>query len=141
MDTRSFGLRNCYSIACAPSGPRQLSPLEAGRRLFGLAGSGGLDGDVLLANGGRLLLDVLSHPEYATPACGDVRDLVVHDKAGERILEGLLADAVQRLREEGIPRRYLRGLAQRHPGGGFLWRPGDVRGESGAATSVGWLRS
>ena len=28
-------------------------------------------------------------------------DLVVHDKAGERILEGLLEDAGQRLREEG----------------------------------------
>jgi proteasome accessory factor A len=29
-------------------------------------------------------------------------DLVVHDKAGERILEGLLVDADRRLREEGI---------------------------------------
>ena len=29
-------------------------------------------------------------------------DLVTHDKAGERILEGLLVDADQRLREEGI---------------------------------------
>ena len=29
-------------------------------------------------------------------------DLVVHDKAGERILEGLVQSAEQRLREEGI---------------------------------------
>jgi proteasome accessory factor A len=29
-------------------------------------------------------------------------DLVTHDKAGERILEGLLVDAERRLREEGI---------------------------------------
>ena len=29
-------------------------------------------------------------------------DLVAHDKAGERILEGLLVDADRRLREEGI---------------------------------------
>jgi proteasome accessory factor A len=48
-----------------------------------------------------LYLDVVS-PEYATPECGNVLDLVVHDKAGERILEGLLAGAGQRLREEGI---------------------------------------
>ena len=43
-----------------------------------------------------------SHPEYATPECDDIRELVVHDKAGERILEGLLVDAERRLREEGI---------------------------------------
>ena len=30
-------------------------------------------------------------------------DLVTHDKAGERILEGLLVDAERRLHEEGIP--------------------------------------
>jgi proteasome accessory factor A len=57
---------------------------------------------VFLANGARLYLDVGSHPEYATPECDSVHDLVVHDKAGERILEGLLASAEQRLREEGI---------------------------------------
>jgi len=33
-----------------------------------------------------------SHPEYATPECDNVMDLVAHDKAGERILEGLLVD-------------------------------------------------
>ena len=36
------------------------------------------------------------------PECDNVVDLVVHDKAGERILEGLLIDADRRLREEGI---------------------------------------
>ena len=43
-----------------------------------------------------------SHLEYATPGCRNVLDLVAHDKAGERILEDLLADAGRRLREEGI---------------------------------------
>jgi proteasome accessory factor A len=43
-----------------------------------------------------------SHPEYATPECDDVAELVTHDKAGERILEGLLVDAERRLHEEGI---------------------------------------
>ncbi|MBT8202284.1 MAG: Pup--protein ligase, partial [Acidimicrobiia bacterium] len=47
-------------------------------------------------------LDVGSHPEYATPECDSIYDLVAHDKAGERILEQLLASAEQRLREEGI---------------------------------------
>jgi len=28
-----------------------------------------------------------AHPEYSTPECASPRDVVVHDKAGERILE------------------------------------------------------
>ena len=66
---------------------------------------GGLLGsrsNVFLRNGARLYLDVGSHPEYATPECDAVSDLVTHDKAGERILEGLLVDAEQRLHDEGI---------------------------------------
>jgi proteasome accessory factor A len=101
VDKRIFGLRNEYSVACTLSGQRQPSPDEAGRRLFRPVVPGG-QSSVLLKNGGRLHLDAVSRPEYATPECGNALDLVVHDKAGERILEGLLADAGQRLREEGI---------------------------------------
>ncbi|HLI02349.1 MAG TPA: Pup--protein ligase, partial [Acidimicrobiales bacterium] len=49
-----------------------------------------------------LYLDVGSHPEYATPECDTISDLVIHDKAGERILEHLVVSAESRLREEGI---------------------------------------
>jgi proteasome accessory factor A len=101
VDKRIFGLRNQYSIVFSAGGQRQLSREEAGRRLFRPVMSGGQGSSVLLPNGGRLHLDVAGYPEYATPDCGSVLDLVVHDKAGERILEGLLVDAVQRLREEG----------------------------------------
>ena len=31
-----------------------------------------------------------------------MREAVIHDKAGERIIEGLVEDAQQRLAEEGI---------------------------------------
>ena len=41
-------------------------------------------------------------PEYATPECDSLVGLVTHDKAGERILEGLLIDAERRLNDEGI---------------------------------------
>src|SRR5258708_9239716 len=44
----------------------------------------------------------LTISEYATPECDSLSSLVVHDKAGERILEGLVADAEKRLHEEGI---------------------------------------
>jgi proteasome accessory factor A len=57
---------------------------------------------VFLENGARLYLDVGSHPEYATPECDSLYDVVTHDKAGERILEGLLHSAEQRFEEEGI---------------------------------------
>jgi proteasome accessory factor A len=57
---------------------------------------------VFLENGSRLYLDVGSHPEYATPECDSLYDLVAHDKAGERILEGLVDSAEERLAEEGI---------------------------------------
>lgn len=64
--------------------------------------SWGRSSNVFLANGARLYLDVGSHPEYATPECDNVYDVIVHDKAGERILEQLLIGAEQRLVEEGI---------------------------------------
>jgi proteasome accessory factor A len=102
VDGRIFGLRNEYSVVFSAGGQRQLSAGEVGRRLFGPVVSGGQGRGVLLRNGGRLHLDVVSHPEYATPECGSLLDLVVHDKAGERILEGLLVDAGQRMREEGM---------------------------------------
>ncbi len=44
----------------------------------------------------------VSHPEYATPECDALETLVAHDKAGERILEGLVVDAEKRLHDEGI---------------------------------------
>jgi Pup amidohydrolase len=42
--------------------------------------------NVILPNGARYYVDH-AHPEYSTPECAAPRDLVVHDRAGERILE------------------------------------------------------
>src|SRR5712672_563801 len=102
MDRRIFGLENEYGVTCTFRGSRRLSPDEVARYLFRRVVSCGRSSNVFLRNGARLYLDVGSHPEYATPECDNVLDLVAHDKAGERILEGLLVDADRRLREEGI---------------------------------------
>ncbi|KAA0232377.1 MAG: Pup--protein ligase [Acidimicrobiales bacterium] len=102
MERRIFGLENEYGVTCTLRGQRRLSPDEVARYLFRRVVSWGRSSNVFLANGARLYLDVGSHPEYATPECDSLYDLVVHDKAGERILEQLLASAEQRLREEGI---------------------------------------
>ena len=102
MDRRIFGLENEYGITCTLRGQRRLSPDEVARYLFRRVVSWGRSSNVFLQNGARLYLDVGSHPEYATPECDSLYDLVVHDKAGERILEQLVVSAEQRLREEGI---------------------------------------
>jgi proteasome accessory factor A len=102
MERRIFGTENEYGVTCTFKGQRRLSPDEVARYLFRRVVSWGRSSNVFLENGARLYLDVGSHPEYATPECDSVYDLVVHDKAGERILEGLLKAADMRLREEGI---------------------------------------
>ena len=102
MDRRIFGVETEYGITCTFRGQRRLSPDEVARYLFRGVVSWGRSSNVFLRNGARLYLDVGSHPEYATPECDNVVDLVARDKAGERILEGLLIDADLRLREEGI---------------------------------------
>jgi len=102
VDRRIFGIENEYGVTCTFDGQRRLSPDEVARYLFRKVVSWGRSSNVFLSNGARLYLDVGSHPEYATPECDDLTDLVAHDKAGERILEGLLVDAQRRLADEGI---------------------------------------
>lgn len=102
MQRRIFGIENEYGVTCTLRGQRRLSPDEVARYLFRRVVSWGRSSNVFLANGARLYLDVGSHPEYATPECDSVRQLVVHDKAGERILEQLLTSAEQRLGDEGV---------------------------------------
>ncbi|MEN8652971.1 Pup--protein ligase [Streptomyces sp. 21So2-11] len=102
MDRRIFGLENEYGVTCTFRGQRRLSPDEVARYLFRRVVSWGRSSNVFLRNGARLYLDVGSHPEYATPECDNLTELVTHDKAGERILEGLQVDAERRLHEEGI---------------------------------------
>ena len=40
----------------------------------------------VLANGGRLYVDG-AHPEYSSPECTNPRDVVIYEKAGDRVLE------------------------------------------------------
>ena len=102
MQRRIYGLENEYGITCTVDGARRLSPDEVARYLFRRVVSWGRSSNVFLVNGARLYLDVGSHPEYATPECDSVVDVITHDKAGERILEQLAVSAEDRLREEGI---------------------------------------
>src|SRR3954454_22647905 len=102
MERRIFGLETEYGVTCTYRGqrrrPRDELPPSLSRRVC----SWGRSSNLSFRNGARLYLDVGSHPEYATPECDSVGELITHDKAGERILESLLAAAEARLHEEGI---------------------------------------
>ena len=102
VERRIFGIENEYGVTCTLHGQRRLSPDEVARYLFRRVVSWGRSSNVFLENGSRLYLDVGSHPEYATPECDSLSDLIAHDKAGERILEGLVESAEERLIDEGI---------------------------------------
>ncbi len=99
---RIYGIETEYGVTCTLRGQRRLSPDEVARYLFRRVVSWGRSSNVFLVNGARLYLDVGSHPEYATAECDSVHEVVVHDKAGERILEQLLDSAEERLQDEGI---------------------------------------
>jgi proteasome accessory factor A len=45
-----------------------------------------------LGNGGRLYVDRGGHPEYATPECRSIADLVAYEVAGDRIVRDLAAN-------------------------------------------------
>jgi proteasome accessory factor A len=99
---RIYGIETEYGVTCTLRGQRRLSPDEVARYLFRRVVSWGRSSNVFLVNGARLYLDVGSHPEYATAECDSIDQVVVHDKAGERILEQLLDSAEERLQDEGI---------------------------------------
>jgi Pup amidohydrolase len=52
--------------------------------------------NTVLTNGARFYVDH-AHPEYSSPECSNARDLVIWDKAGERILEDAARRAVATL--------------------------------------------
>jgi Pup amidohydrolase len=73
------------------------TPLRDARGAFERAGMEFLEDEgglvsVILENGARYYVDH-AHPEYSTPECSNARDLVIHDKAGERVLAGSLRAA------------------------------------------------
>jgi proteasome accessory factor PafA2 len=51
--------------------------------------------NLILSNGARFYVDH-AHPEYSTPECTNARDLVIWDKAGERVLN------ISRTRAEAV---------------------------------------
>ena len=79
----------------------QESPLRDARGFEPVPVREGTDEDlglanVILPNGARYYVDH-AHPEYSTPECLTPRALVIHDKAGERVLERSLEEVTREL--------------------------------------------
>lgn len=79
----------------------QESPLRDARGFEPVPAREGSDEDlglanVILPNGARYYVDH-AHPEYSTPECLTPRALVIHDKAGERVLERSLQEVAREL--------------------------------------------
>ena len=103
MIRRIVGIETEYGITSVGlEGSRSLGPDEIARFLFRPVVERWRSSNVFLENGSRLYLDVGSHPEYATAECDGLRQIVAHDRAGERILDTLAVAAEQSLEAEGI---------------------------------------
>src|SRR5699024_11090667 len=103
MIRRIVGIETEFGItSVGGDGARSLGADEIARYFFRPVGQRWRSSNVFRENGSRLYLDVGSHPEYATAECDGLRQLVAHDRAGERIVDDLALQAEQALAAEGI---------------------------------------
>ncbi len=105
MRHRIIGLETEYGISCTVDGRRSLPTEDVARRMFRDVVAWGRTSNVFLENGGRLYLDVGSHPEYATPECASALEAVVHERAGDRLIDGLARRTQAALEADGIEGR------------------------------------
>jgi len=92
---RVLGVETEYGLS-ARSARGRLSAPEAAELLFRPLVAEHRAANAFLVNGGRLYLDVGAHPEYATPECRTVRQLLVAERAGDELVAQLAADASAR---------------------------------------------
>lgn len=104
---RIWGIETEYGLTCAALTGRKppLDADDAARLLFRPVVALGRSTNVFLRNGGRLYLDVGSHPEYATAECDRLPDLLAQDRAGAEYLRDLAAAANAKLAEQGVDGR------------------------------------
>lgn len=114
MDARILGTESEYGLLYSPGDKSESSELEgevllermkalSSLLVAGLQSKGMPHAGEFLGNGGRFYVDQGGHPEYATPECKSVRDLVTHEKAGDRIVQILVQEARNLLLKEGRP--------------------------------------
>ena len=105
MRRRIIGLETEYGVSCTVDGRRGLATEDLARRMFRDVVAWGRTSNVFLENGARLYLDVGSHPEYATPECTSALEALVHERAGDHLIDELGRRTQAALLEEGIEGR------------------------------------
>lgn len=109
MTGRILGLETEYALVSTnpndPGGDPPLTPKEAVRELYRPTRQANITHGRFLPNGGRLYIDLGSHPEYATAECLSVDDVVAQDRAGEELLRQMVERANESLIERDWPAR------------------------------------
>lgn len=107
MRRRVVGIETEYGLTAASttSAPSPVDADQAARYLFAPLIDQGRSSNLFLRNGGRLYLDVGSHPEYATAECDLLEDLLAQNRAGDLLLADLASRADEQLQSEGVPAR------------------------------------
>lgn len=113
MTRRILGLETEYGIvvaarqAASPAGADLRAALpsveEAVKLMFEATPNAFRTTNHFLPNGGRLYVDIGSHPEYASAECLQLDDLVANDRAGEQFVQRLADTANATLSERGVP--------------------------------------
>ena len=98
---RIMGIETEYGIACmGPTGAVAKPADEVARLAFRPLVESYNSTNVFIANAGRLYLDVGSHPEFATPECDSVGQLVAYEEAGDVIVNRLAEQAEEKLGDD-----------------------------------------
>ncbi|WP_061942835.1 Pup--protein ligase [Brevibacterium ravenspurgense] len=99
---RIYGIETEYGLTYSAGSGRHLGPEETARYLFKPVVSRFRSSNAFLANGGRLYLDVGSHPEYATAECSTLDELIAQEEAGTLLLTQNLETAQRELTADGL---------------------------------------
>ena len=100
---RIYGISQQYSIEVSDGERKTLSTQNANMYLFREIISGRMYPDVFLENSGRLYKpedSELTH--FATPECNSIAQLILYERANERILHNLSLGARDRMNKEGF---------------------------------------
>lgn len=104
MRRRVFGIETEYGLTAASTtgGPPPIDAEAAARYLFSPLLNAGRTSNLFTRNGGRLYLDVGSHPEYATAECDRLEDLLAQVRAGGQMLVDLSLEAAPLMRADNV---------------------------------------
>ena len=105
LERRILGIESEYDFQIESGGVKPLSQEDALGYMFREILSGRIYPDVFLENGARFYQDRGCLPEYATPECDNLVDVLTHEKAGERILQRLFESAAKKIRADGFTQR------------------------------------